>query len=267
MNTKVLSLALLVLSTATSADAANITRTVYKIQPNGQYTYKPSPWSQGFPGGVPNPYQLDFAVSGTFLYELDWTVPSARLLFLNLNLTGNEAIQADPPSLEPVTADRVEAYLASHTFVEDFIGGLLHLESSIHEGLKLTDGLNGNLALHGGFDATPVDGTAMLFNFSAVVLPDLPGDTNADRVVDMTDLNNVRNNLGGHGLGDVSPFDGDVDLDDLNAVRNNFGAVADGEPVPEPATLALQVIGALSAAWFTKRLRVSAARTPSELPV
>jgi len=51
----------------------------------------------------------------------------------------------------------------------------------------------------------------------------LTGDTNADGVVDLVDLNNVRNNFGGAGLGDTDG-DGDVDLEDLNAVRNNFGA-------------------------------------------
>jgi hypothetical protein len=51
----------------------------------------------------------------------------------------------------------------------------------------------------------------------------LDGDTNGDGVVDLTDLNNVRNNFGGAGVGDTNG-DGIVDLVDLNAVRNNFGA-------------------------------------------
>jgi hypothetical protein len=50
------------------------------------------------------------------------------------------------------------------------------------------------------------------------------GDTNNDGIVDLDDLNNVRNNFGGTEGGDTFPFDGVVDLDDLNAVRNNFGA-------------------------------------------
>lgn len=49
------------------------------------------------------------------------------------------------------------------------------------------------------------------------------GDTNGDGLVDLVDLNNVRNNFGGVGLGDTDG-NGVVDLDDLNAVRNNFGA-------------------------------------------
>ena len=59
--------------------------------------------------------------------------------------------------------------------VRYFIGGLLHLESSTDEDLKLTDGLNGNLSIYGGFDTTPVDGTGALFNFSAVAIPEPAG--------------------------------------------------------------------------------------------
>jgi hypothetical protein len=53
-----------------------------------------------------------------------------------------------------------------------------------------------------------------------------PGDTNGDGVVDLADLNNVRNNFGATGPGVVGDTNGDgqVDLTDLNAVRNNFGA-------------------------------------------
>ena len=61
----------------------------------------------------------------------------------------------------------------------------------------------------------------------------LPGDTNADGVVDITDLNNVRNNFGALGPGVLGDTDGNnrVDINDLNAVRNNFGASL---PAPSP---------------------------------
>ena len=61
----------------------------------------------------------------------------------------------------------------------------------------------------------------------------IPGDTNGDGVVDIQDLNNVRNQFGAMGagvLGDTLPFDGVVDINDLNAVRNNFGTSA-GAPL------------------------------------
>ncbi|MDZ4779765.1 MAG: ThuA domain-containing protein [Planctomycetia bacterium] len=51
----------------------------------------------------------------------------------------------------------------------------------------------------------------------------LIGDTNNDNVVNIVDLNNVRNNFGGEGLGDTDG-DSDVDITDLNNVRNHFGA-------------------------------------------
>jgi hypothetical protein len=156
--------------TATAAPAA-VTQTTYRINPGGQYEYKPSPWVP-IPGGVPSPSELDFGIGGTFTYELDTTAKTARLLDLDLALTGNEPIQAAPPTLAPVTADRVEAWLANQLFVEDFIGGLLHLESSTRPNLKLTDALNGNLTLVGGYNLTPVDGDGVHFNFSAVAIPE-----------------------------------------------------------------------------------------------
>lgn len=64
----------------------------------------------------------------------------------------------------------------------------------------------------------------------------LPGDTNADGVVDLVDLNNVRNHFGETGPNVVGDTDGDgtVDLEDLNAVRNHFGSSL---PAPSAAPL------------------------------
>ncbi|MDZ4783779.1 MAG: PEP-CTERM sorting domain-containing protein [Planctomycetia bacterium] len=61
----------------------------------------------------------------------------------------------------------------------------------------------------------------------------LPGDTNGDGEVNIEDLNNVRNNFGGSGLGDTDG-EGSVTIEDLNAVRNAFGA-GSATTVPEPA--------------------------------
>ena len=174
MNATRLAIALALLNIAVATASAAVTQTTYQIDPGGQYQYKPSPWV-GIPGGSPSDYELDFGIGGTFTYELDATAMTARLLNFNLFLTGNEPIQAAPPDFTPVTADRVEAYLASHLFVEDFIGGLLHLESSTVPGLKLTDSLNGNIAITGGFDMTPVDGQGMQFQFSAQAIPEPTG--------------------------------------------------------------------------------------------
>lgn len=61
-----------------------------------------------------------------------------------------------------------------------------------------------------------------------------PGDTDGNGVIELDDLNNVRNHFG-EGVkggppvaGDTYPFDGVVDLSDLNAVRNHFGKAAAG---------------------------------------
>jgi hypothetical protein len=86
----------------------------------------------------------------------------------------------------------------------------------------------------------------------------IPGDTNNDGLVDITDINNVLNNfrlgeLGGPPIpGDAFPFDGVVDLGDLNLVRNHFGTSADTAAVPEPAGFVLATLALLAAeacAW------------------
>jgi len=75
-----------------------------------------------------------------------------------------------------------------------------------------------------------------------------PGDTNADGLVNVDDLNDVRNAFGSIGpndgtlTGDAVPWNGIVDIDDLNAVRNNFGAGVQ-QAVPEPSFTAMALIG------------------------
>jgi len=76
------------------------------------------------------------------------------------------------------------------------------------------------------------------------------GDTNGDGVVDIVDLNNVRNNFGGAGTGDTND-DGTIDIVDLNNVRNNFGA-GGGNPVPEPHALGLLVVGAAACCGYRR---------------
>ena len=93
--------------------------------------------------------------------------------------------------------------------------------------------------------------------FVAILDEPLMGDTNDDGIVDLNDLNNVRNNFGATGaglLGDTN-HDDIVDLDDLNAVRNNFGASGNAQPVPEPSTIAIVSV-ALLGLGMTSRRRV-----------
>lgn len=81
------------------------------------------------------------------------------------------------------------------------------------------------------------------------------GDSNLDGVVDLTDLNVIRNNFGAvlpkEMAGDTLPYDGVVDLEDLNRVRNNFGSSM--QPVPEPATV--QLLGLFALAGIPLRHR------------
>ncbi len=74
-----------------------------------------------------------------------------------------------------------------------------------------------------------------------------PGDTNGDGVVNLNDLNNVRNHFGESGPGIPGDADGsgDVTLVDLNLVRNNFGTTTGARPVPEPGTWGLAIVAVL----------------------
>jgi len=106
----------------------------------------------------------------------------------------------------------------------------------------------------GSFLVSVSASSVTLSNFIAAV-GGLLGDTNNDGVVDLVDLNNVRNNFGGSGLGDTNS-DGIIDLVDLNNVRNNFGATLNNfsqvSAVPEPAMLSLLGLGV---AALTQRRR------------
>jgi hypothetical protein len=99
-----------------------------------------------------------------------------------------------------------------------------------------------------------------IVSYEPIGTPVLDGDTNGDGVVDIVDLNNVRNNFGSSGnpvLGDTAPFNGTVDITDLNNVRNNFGATLPGgaNAVPEPSTWGLAACGALALGWVARRKR------------
>src|SRR5688572_12512722 len=107
MDAKRITVALLLLTLGAAPASAVVIQQTYQINPGGLYRYLPSPFIS-IPGGMPSETQLDFGIGGTFDYRLDTTAEEARLLNLNLFLTGNEAIQSSPPPVAPVTADRVE---------------------------------------------------------------------------------------------------------------------------------------------------------------
>lgn len=76
-----------------------------------------------------------------------------------------------------------------------------------------------------------------------------PGD---DGDIDLTDLNNVRNNFGGSTGGDMAPIDGIVDLYDLNMVRNYMGSVVPPQAVPEPSAALLACLGVTGLAIYRR---------------
>jgi hypothetical protein len=104
------------------ASAQSIEVRSYQILPGSMYTYKPSPWV-GIPGGMPDPFRLEFGVDGAFDVEFDDTADTARLVNMQLALTGNEAVQMNPPLISPVTADRVEDRLEERVLHNQFVAG------------------------------------------------------------------------------------------------------------------------------------------------
>jgi len=167
-----LTVAVGVLDLAETAKLAAEEVVPYVIEPGSIYTYKPSPWLS-IPGGEPSPYQLDFGVNGTLSIEYDRMAATARLLNVELVLTGNEAVQMNPPyELMPVTADRVEDWLEARLFHNLFVlAPVDQYQAENPSGLYLYDFLNGAVQLQGGYDITFVDGDGMLFNVAARVTP------------------------------------------------------------------------------------------------
>lgn len=96
--------------------------------------------------------------------------------------------------------------------------------------------MNGNLYFNGRVEG--------MVHYGIVALTPPPGDTNFDGLVDLTDLNNVRNNFGRTGNSFAGDVTGDelVGLEDLNEVRNHFGV---GGTVANAATCVRSMFAAM----------------------
>jgi hypothetical protein len=94
------------------------------------------------------------------------------------------------------------------------------------------------------------------FNMFPIFEPQTPGDTNGDGIVDDSDITNLVAQFGGPPDGESADFNGDnfVDLADFAVLRGNLGFGAEppapddafGAGIPEPATMTLLALGALS---------------------
>ena len=155
-------------ATAPKDAAAQVQR--YAINPGGEYTYLPSPEGPGIPGGMPSAYELDFGITGFF--SIEYGDSTARLLDVDLMLLGNEPVQSNPPGLALVTPDRVATWLEERRFIQLPVGAPFDVYADELFPLRLTDFLNGALALDGGFDFTPSDGIGLNFNLNATLIPE-----------------------------------------------------------------------------------------------
>jgi hypothetical protein len=154
-----------------NSTAAELKR--YEITPGGTYTFLPGPEGPGIPGGMPDAFRLDFGVSGLFTVEYDEAM--ARLLDVDVTLTGNQQVQENPPGGWPVSSERVATWLEARDFEKQPVAGPFDLYTDeTWQGLSLIDTLNGMIRLEGGFDRTGVDGPAMQFSLNAVLIPE-PG--------------------------------------------------------------------------------------------
>jgi hypothetical protein len=128
--------------------------------------------------------------------------------------------------------------------------------SSLHE----PSGHSGSITYPQWYNKEHPTGKAPTLELDVTILPEgIEGDTNADGVVDLTDLNNVRNHFGETyaAAGDTNG-DGLVDLTDLNNVRNHFGETADATAVPEPGTALLTFLFLVATMlMLVRRTRVS----------
>ncbi len=173
-------------------------------------------------------HALDFSLDGTTLYAIN---NDAQLVTV-VPETGAVTILGDTGI--PMT--RALEGLAFRP--ED--GTLFAIEAGTFDQLITLDPVNGSvLSTIGHIGTIGPEGLAFIPCGDV-----MPGDTNYDCVVDVEDLNNVRNNFGATGtpvLGDANG-DGFVNIVDLNDVRNNFGATT---AVPEPATALLVALGTI----------------------
>jgi len=164
----VLSIALTFSCATADPTAAYVQR--YAITPGSEYTYFPSQFAGGIPGGEPSDFELDFGVSGFF--SVEYESQTARLLDVEILLSGNEAVQANPPGGTLVTAERVAEWLE---------GRLMELLPNLppwdeyadqtHPDFHLLD-FGSSVMLQGGYDTRPVDGDGLQFDLGAAAIPE-----------------------------------------------------------------------------------------------
>ena len=102
----------------------------------------------------------------------------------------------------------------------------IRLTTATIDSVSLTGAINVPAALNAlpapeNLAVSTITSNSVALAWAAVVLP---GDTNGDGAVNLTDYTNVRDNFGNSGLGDANR-DGVVDAVDFRLVKDNFGTI------------------------------------------
>jgi len=130
---------------------------------------------------------------------------------------------------------------------------LVPFNASSESTFGMSVGIKDSTAVVGAPGTASGSGTAYAYSPVMII-----GDTNGDGLVNLDDLNNVRNNFGSAGTNVVGDTNGDekVDLQDLNNVRNHFGSssVDNLAVVPEPNSVSLFIL-CFAFVWSIRRRR------------
>jgi hypothetical protein len=165
---------------------------------------------------------------GRTVGEVEWsftdvTVPNRPVLVTCKYTLDTAAINhfevrefQDKGTLEVTQVDK--GVVIKETFEHSGMGNLLH--SSHYSGRR-------NYFLHFGVKLKPLNGLPERFaQFLVPIFPLNAGDVNEDQVVNLIDLNIVRNNFGTNSQNGDANYDGSVNLLDLNLVRSQLGIAA-----------------------------------------
>ncbi|MDA0659751.1 MAG: hypothetical protein O3C60_13045 [Planctomycetota bacterium] len=152
--------------------SGSVAAATYRFQEGSTFGYFPSGEGPGIPGCSPNSFECRFHLAGTFDWEVSATLEfPSRAWFRNvdLQLIGNEQVQAAPPLWGLVTKDRLEALLEGLVMLQ--LPTAAPTPSYEDNGIFVSTN-SSSLTLFGGRDSRPVDGDGFAFQATASIVPE-----------------------------------------------------------------------------------------------